>query len=91
MPHNVYTGDEGGRVVRSTLFPSSSSSSLFSGGKLGSTFDGGKGEKWYSRKLGFEGMVEKRGGMETGVVWGGVGDMGSGRRTSFQHGHGKVL
>jgi len=92
MPHNVYTGDEGGRVVRSSLFPTSSISSVFpGGGALLSAFDaskgGGKGMgkegQWYSRKLGFEGRVEKRGGAETRAMWGGVGEGANERNASF--------
>lgn len=63
MPHNVYTGDEGGRVVRSSLF-----SDLYKG----------KEGEWYSRKAGFEGRVEKRAGAGTNAGWGGVVDRGTG-------------
>jgi WD40 repeat protein len=80
MPHNVYTGDEGGRVVRSSLF--SSPSSLRKGGKLLPAFDGGKDGQWYSRKVGFEGKIEKRGGVDTRVVWGGERERKE-RRASF--------
>jgi hypothetical protein len=74
MPHNVYTGDEGGRVVRTSLLPSffSSSSSAFFSSRHGGKEDG-RGKKWCSRKAGFEGRIEKRGGLETGAVWGAVG------------------
>jgi hypothetical protein len=74
MPHNVYTGDEGGRVVRSSLFFSffSSSSSALFNARHGRMEDG-RGKGWYSRKVGFEGKIEKRGGLETRAVCGATG------------------
>jgi hypothetical protein len=54
MPHNVYTGDDDGRVVRSSFL------------------DLHKGE-WISRKAGWPGQVEWRGGRQTkAVVLGGA-------------------
>ncbi|KAF2265101.1 beach-domain-containing protein [Lojkania enalia] len=47
MPHNVYTGDEEGRVVRFSFFVL---------------------RQWVSRRVGFEGQVEWKGGMETTAV-----------------------
>lgn len=54
MPHNVYTGDDDGRVVRSSFL------------------DLQKGE-WVSRKAGWAGQVEWRGGRHAkAVVLGGA-------------------
>jgi beige protein homolog 1 len=51
MPHNVYTGDEDGRVVRSSFLDL---------------------DKWVSRKVGWDGQVEWRGGRDTKVDFGDV-------------------
>lgn len=50
MPHNVYTGDEDGRVVRYPFL------NLEEG-------------EWYSRKSGFEGQVEWKGGLNTRAMY----------------------
>lgn len=67
MPHNVYTGDDDGRVVRSSVFfeyfdfvLSGCGKVSLCGGWVGSTGD------WYRRKRGWEGQVEWRG--ERGTV-----------------------
>jgi hypothetical protein len=61
MPHNVYTGDEEGRVVRSFFFDLQNVAGEMGGGP------------WYSRKAGWANQVEYRGGTKTKAVWGPVG------------------
>ncbi|KAF2105151.1 hypothetical protein BDV96DRAFT_509922 [Lophiotrema nucula] len=76
MPHNVYTGDEEGRVVRSS-FHYTFVSGIVGGrgnGRFGVNGKGkgvrvGVGRDWYSRKMGWEGQVEWKAGVKTKAVW----------------------
>jgi hypothetical protein len=80
MPHTVYTGDDEGRVVRSSLFYSSynlddDSEERHEDGRKDSADTRGKGwfgkqEMWYSRKRGRHGEIEWQGGRYTTAVFG---------------------
>ena len=81
MPHNVYTGDEDGRVVRFSVFPWL----FYSSWGVSAKGKGAMGEKeWISRKQGWSGQVEHRAGRDTVAVLLGGGRTRGGRARSLR-------